>query len=45
MKSPRKKKRPKTDRPMESVPLRKLIQDVKEDIRMRFGDSDKPKRD
>lgn len=45
MKAPRKKKKPKKRRPLENVPLDKLVHDVEKEIRMRFGDSDKPKRD
>jgi hypothetical protein len=46
MKAPRKKKRPKkAKRPLQDVPLDKLLSDVEHDIRMKLEDSDKPKRD
>jgi hypothetical protein len=50
MPTPRKKKKRKTGRPLEDVPLRKLVKTVKEDleerVRMAFADSpDKPKRE
>jgi len=50
MTEPRKKKRRKTGRPLEAVPLRKLVKRVKDElherIRMSFsGGEDKPKQD
>jgi len=50
MAEPRKKKKRKTGRPLEDVPLRTLVKRVKgelqERIKMSFsGESDKPKRD
>ncbi|MGC2698499.1 MAG: hypothetical protein WA738_22145 [Candidatus Angelobacter sp.] len=48
MPSPRKKKRKtKTGRPLEDIPLRKLVKGVKEELseRIRMSFFDKPKRD
>jgi len=46
MKAPRKKKkRQKGKRPLENVPLEKLMTNVEEQIRMKIEDSDKAKRD
>jgi hypothetical protein len=47
MKAPRKKKKRKTGRPLEGVPLRKLVRSVKDDIRkeLKLGFSDKSKRE
>ncbi len=36
MKAPRKKKKQKTGRPLENVPLRKLVSEVKRDIRAKL---------
>jgi hypothetical protein len=47
MTTPRKKKKRKTGRPLENVPLGKLVRSVKDDIRkeLKLGFSDKSKRD
>jgi hypothetical protein len=50
MTEPRKKKKRKTGRPLESVPMRKLVKRVKDElherIKMSFSDGeDKPKQD
>jgi hypothetical protein len=50
MTEPRKKKKRKTGRPLEGVPMRKLVKRVKDELhdklRMSFaGGDDKPKQD
>ncbi len=46
MKAPRKKKKPKkSKRPLENVPLEKLLENVEEGLRMKLGEPDKPERD
>jgi hypothetical protein len=45
MKAPRKKKKRKTGRPLEDVPLHMLVRDVEKDLKISLSDSDKPKRD
>jgi hypothetical protein len=45
MKAPRKKKKRKTGRPLEGVPLRRLVNSVKQDLEkeLKIGFSDKSK--
>jgi hypothetical protein len=46
MKAPhKKKKRKKGKRPLENVPLEKLLTNVEQELRMKLGDSDKPERE
>jgi hypothetical protein len=41
MKAPRKKKKKRTGRPLENVPLRKLVSDVKKELKLSFSAGDK----
>jgi len=45
MTAPRKKKRRKTGRPLERVPLDRLVRDVEKELRLSMADAEKPKRD
>jgi hypothetical protein len=44
MKAPHKKKKKKSKRPLENVPLEKLLRNVEQDLRMKLEEPDKPER-